>query len=141
MVLQPTARPATTIREMDLGAKLQKVGHINPQVLPAEQVVEMVTITGARALHMENRIGSIEPGEKSGSDPSGYDRAARDADVQPYSQIVYALKAADVRTGIIGGKSVMEDRKMLTLDEATILEKANEYKKQVLASFAQSTGK
>ncbi len=40
-----------------------------------------------------------------------------------YSQIVYALKAADVRTVIIGGKPVMEDRKMLTLNEASILEK------------------
>ena len=127
--------------EMDLGAKLQKFGHMNPQVLPAEQVVEMATITGARALHMENQIGSIAPGKKA--DLILVDTTSPHATpmYNLYSQIVYALKAADVRTVIIGGKPVMEDRTMLTLDEATILEKANEYRKQVLASFAQSAGK
>jgi len=127
--------------EMDLGAKLQKFGHMNPRVLPAEQVVEMATITGARALHMENQIGSIEPGKKADLILVETTSPHAAPMYNVYSQIVYALKAADVRTVIIGGKPVMEDRKMLTLDETTILEKANEYKKQVLASFSQSPGK
>ena len=123
--------------EMDLGAKMQKFGHMDPRVFPAEQVVAMATITGARALHMENQIGSIEPGKKA--DLILVETTAPHATpmYNVYSQIVYALKAADVRTVIIGGKLVMEDRKMLTLDEVALLEKANQYKKQVLASFAQ----
>jgi 5-methylthioadenosine/S-adenosylhomocysteine deaminase len=52
-----------------------------------------------------------------------------------YSQLVYALKATDVRTVVIGGKIVMEDRRMLTLDEGAILAKANEYKKQIERSL------
>ena len=90
---------------------------------------------------MENQIGSIEPGKKA--DLILVDTTAPHATpmYNVYSQIAYALKAADVSTVIIGGKPVMEERKMLTLDEATILEKANEYKKQVLASFARPAGK
>jgi 5-methylthioadenosine/S-adenosylhomocysteine deaminase len=52
-----------------------------------------------------------------------------------YSAIVYALKSSDVRTSVIGGKVVMEDRHMLTLDEPTILAKAAEYSRQIDASF------
>jgi 5-methylthioadenosine/S-adenosylhomocysteine deaminase len=48
---------------------------------------------------------------------------------------VYALKDSDVRTSVINGKLVMENRKLLTLDEPAILKKAEEYKKQVASSF------
>lgn len=122
--------------EMDLGAKLQKFGHMDPRALPAKEVVEMATITGARALHLDKEIGSLEAGKKA--DLIVVDTTAPHATpmYDPYSQIVYALKASDVRTVIIGGKPVMEDRKLLTLDEATILHKANEYKKQVWESVS-----
>ena len=52
-----------------------------------------------------------------------------------YSEIVYALKASDVRTVVIAGKIVMEDRRMLTLDEKETLAKAQEYKKKIEASM------
>jgi 5-methylthioadenosine/S-adenosylhomocysteine deaminase len=50
-----------------------------------------------------------------------------------YSQLVYALKGSDVKTVIIDGKLVMEDRRMLTLNEKEILEKAHTYQKRVAA--------
>lgn len=127
--------------EMDLGAKLQKFGHMDPRVLPAREVVEMATITGARALHMDKEIGSLEPGKKA--DLIVVDTTAPHATpmYNVYSQIVYALKASDVRTVVIAGKPVMEDRKMLTLDEPEILAKANAFKRQVLASFAEPPAK
>jgi 5-methylthioadenosine/S-adenosylhomocysteine deaminase len=123
--------------EMDLGAKLQKFARMDPTALPAEQVVAMATITGARALHMNKQIGSIEPGKKA--DLIIVDTTAPHATpmYDVYAQIVYALKESDVRTTIIGGRFIMEDRKMLTLDEPAILEKAAAYKQQVQASFAK----
>ncbi|HEX3683406.1 MAG TPA: amidohydrolase [Bryobacteraceae bacterium] len=123
--------------EMDLGAKLQKFARMDPTALPAEQVVAMATITGARALHMEKQIGSIEAGKKA--DLIVVDTSAPHATpmYDVYAQIVYALKESDVRTTIIGGRFIMEDRKMLTLDEPAILEKAAAYKQQVQASFAR----
>ena len=53
-----------------------------------------------------------------------------------YSQIVYALKASDVETVIIGGRVVMQNRRMLTLDETGILAKAREYAEKVKGSLA-----
>jgi 5-methylthioadenosine/S-adenosylhomocysteine deaminase len=122
--------------EMDLAAKLQKIARRDPRALPAEQVVEMATITGARALHLEKYIGSLEAGKKA--DLILVDTGAPHAVpmYNAYSQIVYALKASDVRSVVIAGRIVMEDRRMLTLDEKEILAKAQEYRKKIEASMA-----
>jgi len=122
--------------EMDLAAKLQKLARRDPRALRAQQVVEMATIMGARALHMEKEIGSLESGKRA--DLIIVDTTAPHATpmYNVYSSVVYAQKAANVRTALINGKIVMEDRKMLTLDEPAILAKANEYKKRVAASLS-----
>ena len=127
--------------EMDLAAKLQKITRMDSRALPAEQVVEMATIGGARAIHLEKQIGSLEAGKKA--DLILVDTTAPHATpmYNVYSQLVYALKATDVRTVVIGGKVVMEERRMLTLDEPAILAKANEYKKQIQKSLETATAK
>jgi 5-methylthioadenosine/S-adenosylhomocysteine deaminase len=98
----------------------------------------MATVTGARALHLEGQIGSLEVGKKA--DLIVVDTSAAHATpmYDVYSAIVYSLKSSDVRTTVIGGKVVMEDRRMLTLDEPAILAKAAEYSKQISASFRAS---
>ena len=53
------------MEEMDLAAKLQKVSTRDPRALPAEQAFAMATIIGARALHMERQIGSLEAGKRA----------------------------------------------------------------------------
>src|SRR6202167_4231680 len=122
--------------EMDLAAKLQKIARMNPRALPEKQVVEMPTINGARALHLEKIIGSLETGKKADLIlvDIGAPHATPMYDV--YSELVYALKASDVRTVVIAGNVVMRDRRMLTLDEKEILAKAEEYKKKVTSSLA-----
>ncbi|HKS68614.1 MAG TPA: amidohydrolase [Candidatus Acidoferrales bacterium] len=123
--------------EMDLAAKLQKITRMDPRALPAEQAVEMATIGGARALHMEKEIGSLEAGKKA--DIILIDTTAPHATplYNVYSELVYALKASDVRTVIIGGKVVMQDRRMLTLDQPQILAKAREYQQEISASLSK----
>lgn len=117
--------------EMDLGAKLQKFARMDPTALPAEQVVAMATILGARAIHMDRQIGSLERGKKADVIVVDTNRPHATPMYDVYAEIVYALKASDVRTAIIGGRMVMEDRKMLTLNEAQISAKAEEYSKEV----------
>jgi 5-methylthioadenosine/S-adenosylhomocysteine deaminase len=127
--------------EMDLAPKLQKLARMDSRALPAEQVVALATITGARALHLETQIGSLEPGKKA--DLILVDTSAPHATpmYNVYSQLVYALKASDVRTVIIAGKIVMEDRQMTTLNEPEILVKARQYHIQVAASLAKPAAK
>jgi 5-methylthioadenosine/S-adenosylhomocysteine deaminase len=122
--------------EMDLAAKLQKISRMDSRALPAEQVVAMATITGAAAVHMDKQIGSLEPGKKA--DLIIVETTAPHATpmYNVYSALAYSLKSSDVRTVVIGGSPVMEDRKMLTLNEAEILAKAQQYKTQIQQSLS-----
>lgn len=124
-------------KEMDLAAKLQKISRMDPRALPAAQVVEMATIGGARALHLEKRIGSLEAGKQA--DLIIVDTSAPHATpmYNVYSELVFALKATDVRTVVIAGRVIMDERKALTLNEDEILQKAREYQKKIAASLAQ----
>jgi 5-methylthioadenosine/S-adenosylhomocysteine deaminase len=124
--------------EMDLASKLQKISRRDPRALPAEQVVEMATIGGARALHLEKQIGSLEAGKKADLILVGLGAPHATPMYNVYSHLVFALKASDVKTVVVAGKLVMEDRKMLTLDEDAIFVKAREYKKRIAASLAPS---
>jgi len=123
------------LEEMDLAAKLQKITHMDPQALGAKQAVEMATIGGARALHMENEIGSLEAGKKADLIVIGLGTANAVPLYDVYSQIVYALKASNVQDTIIGGRIVMQNGRVLTLDEAAIITKARELGTQVKKSL------
>ena len=123
------------MEEIDLAAKLAKITKMDPLALNAKSVVEMATIDGARALHMEKEIGSLESGKKADVILIGLDAPNAVPMYDIYAQIAYSLKASDVETVIIGGRVVMRDRKLLTIDEARVLEKAREYQKSVSASL------
>jgi 5-methylthioadenosine/S-adenosylhomocysteine deaminase len=124
------------MEEMDLAAKLQKITHMDPQALGAKQAVEMATIGGARALHMENEIGSLEAGKKADLIVINLGEANAVPLYDVYSQIVYALKASDVQDTVIGGRIVMQNGRVLTLDEPAIIAKARELGAQVKKSLA-----
>jgi 5-methylthioadenosine/S-adenosylhomocysteine deaminase len=125
--------------EMDLAAKQQKLARMDPKALSALQVVEMATITGAKALHLEEQIGSLEVGKKA--DLIVVDTNAPHATpmYNVYSEIVYALKSTDVRTTVVGGKPLMEEGHMLTLDEPAILAKATQYATQIGSALGAKT--
>jgi 5-methylthioadenosine/S-adenosylhomocysteine deaminase len=121
--------------EMDLAAKLQKVTTLNPEVLPASMALEMATIRGARALGMEKEIGSLENGKRADLIVVRLDRPNAVPMYDPISQMVYALKGEDVRDVMVNGKPVVSDGRILTLNEAQILQKAAEYRVKVSASL------
>lgn len=122
--------------EMDLAAKLQKISRMDPRALSARQAVEMATIDGARALHLESEIGSLEAGKKADFIVVSLNAPHAVPIYDVYSQIVYALKESDVTTTVVGGHIVMRDRKMLTLDEPQILAKAQQIADRVKQSLA-----
>jgi 5-methylthioadenosine/S-adenosylhomocysteine deaminase len=121
--------------EMDLAAKLQKVTTLNPEVLPASTALEMATIRGARALGMEKEIGSLETGKRADLILVRLDRPNAVPMYDPISQMVYALKAEDVRDVMVNGKPVVSDGRILTLNEAQILQRAAEYRVKISASL------
>jgi 5-methylthioadenosine/S-adenosylhomocysteine deaminase len=123
------------MEEMDLAAKLQKISKNDPRALGAQAVVEMATIEGARALHMEKEIGSLEAGKKGDVILISLDEPNAVPMYDVYSQLAYALKGSDVETVIVGGRVVMRDRRLLTVREPEVLAKAREYGKRVEASL------
>ena len=123
------------MEEIDLAAKLAKISKMDPLALNAKSVVEMATIDGARAIHLEKEIGSLEVGKKADVALISLDEPNAVPMYDVYSQIAYSLKGSDVETVIIGGKIVMRDRRLLTIDEPKVLEKARQYGKSVKASL------
>jgi 5-methylthioadenosine/S-adenosylhomocysteine deaminase len=123
------------MEEMDLAAKLAKITKMDPLALNAKAVVEMATIDGARALHMEKEIGSLEAGKKADLIVISLDEPNAVPMYDIYAQLAYALKGSDVETVVIGGRVVMRDRKVLTVNEAEAMTKAREYKQKVALSL------
>jgi len=123
------------MEEMDLAAKLQKVSTGDPRALPAEQAFAMATILGARALHLENMIGSLEKGKRADIITLLLDAPHAVPMYNVYSQLVYALKASDVADVMVNGRTIVRDRKMLTLDSTAVMAKAVEYQERVKKSL------
>jgi 5-methylthioadenosine/S-adenosylhomocysteine deaminase len=123
--------------EMDLASKLAKVTANDPEALPARKAVEMATIEGAKAIGLQAKIGSLEKGKRADLIAIRLDRPHATPLFDVYSQIVYALKASDVRDVWIEGKQIVREGKPLTLDQAAILRKASEYRTRIAASLKQ----
>lgn len=126
------------MEEMDLAAKLAKIHKMDPLALNAKAVVEMATIEGARALHMEKEIGSLEAGKKADLVIIDLDAPHAVPMYDVYAQIAYALKGSDVATVVIGGRAVMRDRRVLTIHEEEVVEKGRAYRKRVADSLGMN---
>jgi 5-methylthioadenosine/S-adenosylhomocysteine deaminase len=129
------------LEEADLAAKLQKVTLGDPQALPAAAALEMLTIRGARALGLEKEIGSLEPGKRADMIVMRLDRPNAAPLYDVASQMIYALKGADVRDVMVNGRAIVRDSESLTLDRAAILAKAAEYRRQVSESLGKTAAK
>jgi 5-methylthioadenosine/S-adenosylhomocysteine deaminase len=122
--------------EMDTAAKLHKLTSNDPKMLSAEEALALATINGARALHMEDKIGSLETGKRADIVVVDLDSLHQTPRYNIYSHLIYATKASDVRTVIIEGRVVMRDRRLLTLNEALIKQKARLLREKVTRSLA-----
>jgi 5-methylthioadenosine/S-adenosylhomocysteine deaminase len=120
---------------MKTAALLHKLATNDPKVVNAHQALEMATINGARALHLEKEIGSLEPGKRADLIIVGLGGPHQVPVYNLHSQLVYATEASDVKTVIINGRIVMRDQRVLTLDQAAVLAKANEFRAQIIQSL------
>ena len=125
--------------EMDTAAKLHKLISKDPKVVSAQEAFEMATIRGARALHLEKEIGSIEKGKRADLVIVDLDDLNQTPWYNIYSDLVYATKADDVRTVIIEGRVVMRDRRLLTLNEEAIKADARRYRERIVQSVGIKT--
>ena len=119
-------------KEMTICSFAQKVKTMDPTVLPAQTVLRMATINGAKALRWEDEIGTLEVGKKA-------DIILIDLD-QPHfapwnntvADLVYSARGSDVKTTIVDGKLLMKDRQILTMDVEKIMAEASRIARAVL---------
>jgi 5-methylthioadenosine/S-adenosylhomocysteine deaminase len=123
--------------EMLTAALLAKHVTGDPTVAPAPAVLEMATRGGARALGMEDRLGSLEPGKRADLIVVDLSAPRLNPLYDAVSHLVYAAKGADVRHVVVEGRIVMRDRRITTLDEAAVLADAERLRGQVVQSLAK----
>ncbi len=104
---------------------LQKVVNRSATAMSGYDALKMATIDGAKALGLENEIGTIEVGKKADVILIDLDKPHLIPVHDIYSTLAYSVNGADVETVIIDGNIVMEDRKILTLDEEMIKKAVN----------------
>ncbi|WP_352430118.1 amidohydrolase [Pyrinomonas sp.] len=121
--------------EMDTAAKLHKVATFDPRAVSARQALWMATVGGARALHLESEIGSLEIGKRADIVIVDLDSLHQTPRYDIYSHLVYATKASDVRTVIVDGRVLMRDRRLLTLNEAAVRREARLWQRRVAQSL------
>jgi len=127
--------------EMDTVAKLHKVFSGDPKVISAQEAFELATIRGAQALHLEKEIGSLEPGKRADLLIIERDALNQIPLYNIYSDLVYSTKASDVQTVIINGRVVMQNRRLLTLNEVSIKRDAAVFREKIIKSLANPTVK
>ena len=119
---------------MRTASLLHKLQTGDPRVVSARTAVEMATIGGARALGMGDRLGSLEPGKRADLIVVGMRSARQTPMYDPMSHLVYTTRGDDVQTTIVHGKVLMRDRKVLTLNEASVLAEARAWAEKVRAA-------
>jgi len=109
-----------------MAAMLQKVKHLDAEVLTAEDALEMATVDGARVLGLGDQVGSLEPGKRADVILVDFYQPHLMLSHQIVSKLAYSARGHDVVTSIIDGQVVMENRQVLTMDEAAVLDRARE---------------
>jgi len=122
---------------MKITALLHKGINRDPTLVPAEQILRMATIEGAKALLWDREIGSIEVGKDADMAIVNFKKPHLRPVFTETSHLVYSAKSSDVDTVLVKGKLIMENRKITTLNAVHILESAEKTKERLLSKLQE----
>lgn len=111
---------------MKFTALLQKGMKENPKELPAYEVLKIATINGAKALGLEEKIGTIEENKNADIIMFNLDYVTTKPVNNIFAEIVYNVKGTNVEMTMVNGKILMEDRKLLWVKEDEIYDKCEQ---------------
>ena len=120
--------------EMTLASLINKGLTKDPQTLPAYKALEMATIDGARALELEDQIGSIEIGKKADVIMVDLDKPHFYPRHDDLSSLIYSAQGSDVDTVIVDGNILMEKKELLTLNLEKVIKDAEICAKELVKS-------
>jgi 5-methylthioadenosine/S-adenosylhomocysteine deaminase len=114
--------------EMRIASLIQKPVH-GAEVMDAKTIFRMATIEGAKALHLENEVGGIEVGKKADLvliDLDSYSNSYSDSDETVYSDIVFSSTTENVKSVMVDGKWLVNNRESLVYDQDDLIAKSKE---------------
>ncbi len=119
------------LRDAQLATFMQKAVTGNPEVMPANQVLEIMTSGGARVLGLDKKIGMLKEGMEADLICVATDGPHATPLYDPYSHMINAARSSDVRHVLVNGKVVVRDRQLETLDLEEIQTQANEVAERI----------
>jgi 5-methylthioadenosine/S-adenosylhomocysteine deaminase len=125
------------LEELSTTAKLHKAINADPEFLPARDAFALLTIGGARALGKEQDLGSLEAGKCADLLIIDLQNLQSQPLYHPYSQLVYALGAEQIRDVMVAGNFVLKKRQLSNLDEAELISTAQEYQIKIQKELRQ----
>ena len=128
----PSNNRMDMMREMYLTSLIHKGRTLNPKAVPAEQVLEMATIHGAKCALLDKEIGSLEVGKKADLIILNPDTIHSLPLHDPVANIVYTMSSENVDSTMCDGKWLMKEREVLVVNEKELLEKVKEQAKKVM---------
>jgi cytosine/adenosine deaminase-related metal-dependent hydrolase len=129
----PCNNTCDLLQEMKLAAIIHKSISYDPTAVPAETVLEMATINGAQALGLQDSIGSLEVGKKADFVAVDMRGIHSQPWFNPASAVVYTATGRDVDMVVVDGQVVVQDGRLLTMDETEIVEEAKRRSREVVA--------
>lgn len=127
-------------RTLSYTANMQRLKHDDRTIMIPEQVIELATIGGAKALHMEDKVGSLEVGKKADVIIVETQSPNMMPNYNPYATLVYQANPSNVATTIVNGDLVMEDRVIQNIDMNEMRQSIREIEADI-AEFAKALAK
>lgn len=122
------------ISEMRTAAILAKAVGQSATALPAYEALAMATYNGALAMGWETEIGSLEVGKQADITAIRLDDLESQPMYDPVSHLVYATSRDQVSNVWVGGKQLLKDRELTTIDKAAVMEKTAVWQGRILGN-------
>ena len=119
------------IAEMRTSALLAKAVAGDPCALPAAEVLRMATLNGAKALRLEQEIGSLEPGKQVDIVAVDLGDARAQPLYHPLAQIVYAGHRDQISDVWVAGRRLVENRRLTSLDTQELVRSAKRWQARI----------
>jgi 5-methylthioadenosine/S-adenosylhomocysteine deaminase len=123
----PSSNRMDMVDEMWLTSLIHKGWRLDPTVMKAQEILQMATKYGARALMDEGLYGSLEEGKKADLIIINPNSASMLPLHDPIANLVTAMHSSNVESTMCDGKWLMKDRNVLSLDEPSILKEAKRH--------------
>jgi len=119
------------VRDLRVALHATRIFENDQAAMSPETALELATINGAKAMGIQNEVGSIETGKKADFIMIDLDKPHLQPVWNPVATLVLSANGSDVDTVVIDGKIIMQGRKVLTLDEEVILSEIRERKERL----------